>query len=193
MVTLEIHAELALREPDIDIGLVTWIDVRILARGDGAEKTVGTARAALILVATAAERGASMHDVLDADSGELEALYEYYFDEDGLRDEYNEGAGSDVLYVSAIELEPPWRGRCIELAAVRRLCDTIGHGCGIAVVRVDDDLRAHGWKRMGFEVTVPAAGDRAGCMHLRLAYRAPRIIEDGDDRYRVVSADDEPK
>jgi hypothetical protein len=60
-------------------------------------------------------------------------------------------------------------------------------------VRAEDGLREHGWQRMGFETTVPPTAARRGFMHLRLAYRAPRIVEDSDGRYQVVVAEDDAK
>ena len=48
-----------------------------------------------------------------------------YFDGDHLRDEYTEGVGSDLLYIAEAILEPGWEDQGIELALVRRLCDTL--------------------------------------------------------------------
>lgn len=56
-----------------------------------------------------------MLDVLDADSGELEALYHVFFDAGRFRDEFVQGAGSDLLYVSEVRLEPRWKGRNIDV------------------------------------------------------------------------------
>jgi len=63
--------ELSLGEPDVDEGLVTWFDVRVVA-GERAESLViGNARVAGIHVGEASNLGEPLYHVLDADSGEL--------------------------------------------------------------------------------------------------------------------------
>jgi hypothetical protein len=57
-----------------------------------------------------ADVGERLRDVLDADSGELEALYGAFFEEDWFRQQFTEGAGSDLLYLSEIAVEPGWKG-----------------------------------------------------------------------------------
>jgi hypothetical protein len=74
-----VGAELSLGEPDVDHGLVTWFDVRVAA-GEGADGAViGEARVARIHVGEASNLNEPLYHVLDADSGELEALYDVFF------------------------------------------------------------------------------------------------------------------
>jgi len=59
--------ELSLGEPDVDEGLVTWFDVRVVA-GERAESLViGNARVAGIHVGEASNLGEPLYHVLDAD------------------------------------------------------------------------------------------------------------------------------
>ncbi len=82
-----VGTELSLGEPDADHGLVTWFDVRVTA-GEGAESVVtGEARVARIHVGEATNLNEPLYHVLDADSGELEALYDVFFEEDWFRDD----------------------------------------------------------------------------------------------------------
>jgi len=50
------------------------------------------------------------------------------------RDQFTAGAGSDLLFVSHIDLKAGWQLRNIDLALVRRLCHTIGEAFELAVM-----------------------------------------------------------
>jgi hypothetical protein len=182
----QISAEVRLGEPDADAGLVTWFDILILEPDEhGTNTPIGEAHAALVHVGEALEVGEDLWCALDADSGSLEALYSVYFDKDGFREEFAAGKGSDLLFIEDIEVKTPYDGRNIELALVRRLCDTVGVGCELAVIEAASEVEAACWQRMGFELT--QLGSTKGFMHLNLSRRRPRIVET-DDRgaYRVV-------
>jgi hypothetical protein len=137
-----VETELSLGEPNVDHGLATWFDVRI-----------------------------ALYQVVDADSGELEALYDVFFEEDWFRDQFTMGAGSDLLFVSHIDLKPAWDERNIELALVRRLCDTIGEGCELAVMPYDSESEIARWQRLGFILTTPERHE--GYLHLSLGAKSP--------------------
>jgi hypothetical protein len=65
-----------LREPTVDAGFVSWLDLEIHITHEGESAGVaGNARVALIHVGEAMNYGEALYDVLDADSAELEALY----------------------------------------------------------------------------------------------------------------------
>lgn len=181
MLSIELRASVALSEPHADQGLVTWVDASILDE----EVVIGSARLALIHVAAAMDVGEPIWEVLDADSAELEALYEVYFQDDWLKDEFAEGIGADVIYFASIDINDGHRDRGIELAIVRRLCDTIGDGYPLAVVPITDTDDVMPWLRMGFDVTRHATPETCGYLHLRLGYRTARVIED-DGRFRAV-------
>ncbi len=179
-----VEAELSLGEPSADQGLVTWFRVRVVEELDGEDGAVAArARVARVHVGMAADVGERLHDVLDADSAELEALYSVFFDEDWFRQQFTEGAGSDLLYVSEVEVEPRWEESNVELALVRRLCDTLGQGCDMAVLRAASGADVNRWQRLGF--TGDADGN--GFLHLPLGYRQARVVPGQDERsFRVV-------
>ena len=176
-----ITTEITLDEPDADEGLVSWLDIEVLDdRLDEEQAVVGRARVAIIHVEVA---GGRLFFALDADSGELESLYEVYFEGDSFREEFFEGVGQDLLYVSEIELVPSSRGWNVELALVRRLCDTLGTGSALVVVRCADEPEAAAWRTMGFERT----RGTSGLMHLRQSLVQPRVVRvEGEGQFRVV-------
>jgi ribosomal protein S18 acetylase RimI-like enzyme len=181
-----VETELLLDEPNTDFGFVTWLELRLVADLPGdTQQPIGTARAARIHVGEVVNAGATLYDVLDADSGELERLYAVFFDGDRFHDEFRQGAGSDLLYVSHVTVEPNWQGRNVELVLVRRLCDSLGEGCEVAAIRVDSDAEAAQWERMGFQ---HAASARGLFLFLPLAMRQARIVPSDDGAsFRVVA------
>jgi hypothetical protein len=183
----EITTELRLGEPGVDEGLVTWLEIVIVEPDEhGTDADVGEARAALLHVGQALDLGEDLWCVLDADSGSLESLSSVYFDKYGFREEFAAGKGSDLLFIENIEIKAPYEGRNIELALVRRLCDTVGEGCELAVIEATTQAEAARWQRMGFEMT--QLGSTKGFMHLNLSRRQPRIVETEDRGcYRAVS------
>ena len=191
IVKVIVTTELELDEPTVDAGFITWMDIEIRAdeyeNEEGEEPKpvdayIGRGSVALIHVGGAGE---DLWDALDADSGEMEALHNVYFEDGWFKDEYAEGAGSGLLYVSEISIEPAWQGRNIELAVVRRLCETVGQGCELAVIPYESAKEIEHWGQMGFEVSTPKKS--TGYMHMKLAYRLPRIVRSDDqDRYNVV-------
>jgi hypothetical protein len=126
-----------------------------------------------------------MRSILEAGDGELVALYDAYFDDGGLRREFATGTGSDLLYIRPIELLPDVADRNVEYAIVRRLCDVLGGGCSLAVIRCGDASDSERWKAMGFQVSRP------GVMHLWLENDRPRLEEVDDDHFVLRSVEDE--
>jgi GNAT superfamily N-acetyltransferase len=181
-----IETDLLLYEPGVDCGFVTWFDIRLVEdMPDDSVQQIGRARAARIHAGQAANCDQDLLEVLDADSGELEALYDVYFEDGDIRADLAEGAGCDLLYIQHVTLEPDWQNRGIELALVRRLCDSLGEGCGLAVVEPESATEAAEWQRMGFQMTMPAEERR--CLHLPLAYRQARIVPTPDfSAFKVV-------
>jgi len=187
-----VETELSLGEPNVDEGLVTWFDVRVTA-GEGADSAViANARVARIHVGEASNLGEPLYHVLDADSGGLEALYDVFFEEDWFREQFTMGAGSDLLFVSQLDLKPGWEGRNIDLALVRRLCDTIGEGCELAVMPYESEPEIAHWQRLGFILTTPER--QVGYLHLSLGTKTPRIIAIDSDfgSYRVEDPQEDP-
>ena len=74
-------------------------------------------RIALIHVGDAMNRGIEMREVLDADSEELFALYDVFFDDEHfLKPDYCSGIGFNVMYFARVDVVPAWHGRRIEEA-----------------------------------------------------------------------------
>lgn len=158
-------------------GVVTWFDADVMEiLEDESELKLGEASAALI---HAGDRDEDLLFALDADSGELEAMYHVYFDKNGdLRDQFVQGTGLNVLYVAGIELGDEHRSRNIDLAVLRRLADALGDGCELVVIPYESKSEAEHWQRMGFQVSTPGA--ETGYVHLPLAFRQARVVPDGD-------------
>jgi hypothetical protein len=98
MIRLSLSTRIALEEPSTEGGFITWFDVLIhrdapvvddggaggedLEEGDEKVEQIGRVRLAIVHVGALFESDDSLYDVLDADSGDLEALYHLYFDEE---------------------------------------------------------------------------------------------------------------
>jgi hypothetical protein len=180
-----VEVQIGLAEPSADQGLVTWFEVRVVEGFDGTDGAViARARAARVHVGAVLDVGERLQEVLDADSGELAALHPVFFIDDGFREEFAQGAGSDLLYFSDVRLAPGWEDRHIEHALVRRVCDTLGQGCEVAVVPCSSEADAARWQRMGF-ATSDADGQFA---HLALGSRQARVIPNGDfSGYKIIA------
>lgn len=179
-----VEAELILNEPTANQGLVTWFRARVLKELAG--PVIARARFARVHVGMAANVEERLFDVLAADSAELRALYQEFFDEDWFQEQFEEGAGSDLLYLGEITVEPEWVGRNVELALVRRLCDTLGQGCELAVIAYAANEAIAAWQQLGFTGAVEQG--TGGFLHLPLGSRQVRILaSEAVDGFRVVS------
>jgi len=181
---LHVYAEIPLSEPNVDCGLITWFNIDILNDDDDNDdepksKLVGRTRAARIHASHAFDSAEPLWEALDADSGEMEELYDVFFEDDWLKDEFYDGAGADLIYVSEIDIEPAYEQRNIDLAVVRRLCDTLGQGAALAVIPYTSPQEIAHWERLGCEVATPGAGEGYVC--LRLTNRTARV-DDPDKR-----------
>src|SRR5690554_2705246 len=104
-------------------GYVTWLDVRV---SDG-EREYGTARIALVHVGEIADAAGDVWPALHGTR--LEPLHDVYFAQGWYKDDYADGAGIDLLYIDDVTIDDRHRDRNLDLAVVRRLCDTLGSGC----------------------------------------------------------------
>jgi hypothetical protein len=213
---LRVVADIGLGEPNVDHGFVTWLDVELLVddpeeradrtSGDGdasagpdagldgglfdPDEPVGRARVAIILANEVVNQGEDLVEVLDADSSDLGALSGVFFEGGELQDRFSDTAvGQNLLFVSDVQIDDGWNGRNLDLALVRRLCDTLGSGCALAVMEYEAEAEREHWERMGFQVTEPPSNRRAfGYLHLPLGVRNPRVVDpESDGRFRVVS------
>lgn len=121
-------------------------------------------------------------DVLDADSAELEALYDVFFDGNMLREQFETGLGNGLLYVAEIDMPDLWRQRGADLAVVHQLGDTIGMGCGLVILAPDEAGKDARWARLGFHT----ASGGPGYQYLDQSVVNPRVVNAGDDRFEIV-------
>ena len=166
---LSISADIELDHPGAG-GLVTWLDVRI---GDSIAQPCGVARVAIVHVGEIADAHGDLDPALRGTA--LEALSDAYFFQGWYKDDFADGAGIDLLYIQSIEMDAAHAHRNLDLAAVRRLCDTLGSGCQIAVMPYTHPLAAAHWGRLGFALTTP--GRRTGLMHMKLGYRHAQVVD----------------
>ncbi|MCW5817244.1 MAG: hypothetical protein KIT84_39975 [Labilithrix sp.] len=173
---------------DIDLdgkgGYVTWLDVRV---SDGMKEEIASARIALVHVGEIADAAGEIWPALHGTR--LEPLHDAYFNQGWYKDDFADGAGIDLLYIDHITIDDAYRGKNIDLALVRRLCDTIGSGCQLAVVAYGAAHQAARWGKLGFEVSTP--GRTTGLMHMKLGYRHASVIDaTGSGDYQVVGSTD---
>jgi len=171
---LTISGNIELDQPTGSASYVTWLDV--LIKDDAAPHgsvTCGVARIGIVHVGEIADALGDLYPALRGTR--LEALADTYFSQGWYKDEFAEGAGIDLLYVESIEIDAAHQHRNLDLAAVRRLCDTIGSGCQLAVMPYRDAVVASHWGRLGFALTTP--GRTNGLMHMKLGYRHAQVVD----------------
>jgi len=177
---LSIHADIDLESGDGTSSYVTWFDVSV---SDARGATHGRARVAVVHVGEIAdalgELGPALHGT------PLEPLATAYFAQGWYKDDFADGAGIDLLFVESVEFDDTQRAKNLDLAMVRRLCDTVGSGCQLAVVSYRDAHAAAHWRRLGFSQTTP--GRSSGLMHMKLGYHHARVVDTtGRGDYEVL-------
>jgi hypothetical protein len=163
---LTITSDIGLDGPETS-GYITWLDVRV---GEGSE-TIAHARVALVHVGEISDAAGDVWPALRGTA--LEAVHDLYFNQGWYSEEFADGAGIDLLYVESISVDESWRHKNLDLAIVRRLCDTLGSGCQLAVMPYPSAHAAASWARLGFSVSTP--GRPSGLMHMKLGYRHARV------------------
>lgn len=177
---LSISAELELASPSIVRGgFVTWFDVRITEE----DRVLGTARVALVHVGEMADAHGDLWPALRGTR--LEPIHDVYFTDGWYKDDYADGAGIDLLYVDAIDLDASVQDKNLDLAIVRRLADTLASGCQLVVRAYTSPREAAHWAQIGFSVSTGGRG--AGYMHMKLGYRHAELVDtSGSGDYRVL-------
>ncbi len=93
--------------------------------------------------------------------------------------------GADIVYVSEIDIEAAYEQRNIDLALVRRLCDTLAQGAALAVVPYASPGEIARWEKLGFEMATPGLNEGYVC--LRLANRTARVDDpDNHGHFKVL-------
>jgi hypothetical protein len=179
MLTLKVETDLALSEPNLEFGLITRWAITVCESDATRSRSIGSAQFALIHCASALNLRVPICDVLDEDSADLSALYPVFFEKNSLKERYQGGAGMDIIYVEALELQPEARARNVEQAIVRRVFDTFGASCAIGVMDLlaPEDLTR--WETLGFELVEEAetmSGD-SQFLVMDLARVHPRVFE----------------
>lgn len=179
VLVLKVETEIPLADPNEDFGFVTRLAISVREFDSPTGTPIGTAEVALIHCAEALNKGVSISAVLDEDSEELAVLHGVFFEDDSLKEEYNNGVGLDVLYVETLELHPDWRGRKIEEAVVRRVFDVWGTGCAIGVMVLASPDESSRWEAMGFELVDDAEGTTSAALFvvMDLSLRQPMVVE----------------
>jgi hypothetical protein len=173
---LTISGTIELDQPAGSASYATWLDVLIQNDARSALQTGTTCGVARIAVVHVGEIADALGDICPALRGtRLEALADTYFEQGWYRDEFSEGAGIDLLFVESIAIDAAHQHKNLDLAAVRRLCDTLGSGCQLAVMPYGDALVASHWGRLGFALSTP--GRTNGLMHMKLGYRHAKVVD----------------
>jgi hypothetical protein len=100
----------------------------------------GRISASLVQYGGALDHGIAAEQLGDGISGSLAEYWEQLFDvdagrwKDGIREEF-EIAGSDLLIIDYVELDPILRGHALGLAVVRRTIEIFGSGCGLVACK----------------------------------------------------------
>lgn len=179
-----VEAELALCEPSGAVALITWHRTRVVEQGPRqSESTVAHARVARVHVGLAAQLGLPLGEALGEGRDGLQALT-VFFEEDWFCQQFEEGSGRDLLYFSEVSVDPLWQGRGVALALTRRLCDALGQGCELAVVRARSEPEADEWKRLGFAPTLDLGSSQL--LHLPLGSRPAEVVPDQAGGFQVV-------
>jgi len=177
---LSVSTDIDLEVRDQQSGYVTWLDVKVTQD----DRSHGGARVALVHVGEIADAAGEVWPALHGTR--LESLHDVYFAHGWYKDDYADGAGIDLLYIDHITIDEAHRNKNLDLALVRRLCDTLGSGCQLAVVAYHDAAAAAHWARLGFTISTP--GRTTGLMHMKLGYRHAHVVDaTGSGDYEVVS------
>ena len=151
--------------------------LRHLARTSGSATrraaTYGVARVAIVHVGEIADALGDLYPALRGTK--LEALCDAYFSQGWYKDDFADGAGIDLLYVESIEIDAAHQHKNLDLAMVRRLCDTLGSGCQLAVDAVP--RRARRGSLGPPRLRADHAGRTTGLMHMKLGYRHAQVVD----------------
>ncbi len=181
MIRLRLETDLTVSEPNENEGLVVrWRAVVVRDHDDTVqEDVIGSVRATVIHYGEALDVGANLDDVMD---GALVPLHDALFEDGWLKDDFGDNLGTALLFIEEVNLDEEWRERLVDLAVVRRLVETLGTGCSLAVLNGNEARRCHAWERIGFSLR-REPGELF--LVLNLSKRTPHLPA-GFDRFEVV-------
>jgi hypothetical protein len=118
------------------------ISGRVFARQEAGERDrqFGSLSASLVQFGSALDHGITAEQLGDGISGLIAEYWEQMFNvdtcrwKDEIREEF-EIAGSDLLIIDYVALDPLLRGHGLGLAAVRRTIEIFGSGCGLVACK----------------------------------------------------------
>lgn len=161
-----------------DSGYVTRFDVRATDKGE----THGELRVAVVHVGEIADGPGDLRRVLAA--AKIETLHDVYFESGWYRDEYADGAGIDLLYIEHVQVDSVHRARNLDLAMVRRVCDTLGSGAQLAVLPYGHARDVARWAPLGF---APSTQGRShGLLHMKLGFRTAQVVSTAAGHFEVM-------
>ena len=181
-----IHMKLSISS-DIDLdgdkgGYVTWLDVRL---SEGTE-SFGTARIAIVHVGEIADAAGEIWPALQGTK--LEPIPRHVLQPGLVQRRLRRRRGHRPSLHRPHQHRRSAPRQNLDLALVRRLCDTLGSGCQLAVVGYNHALEAARWGRLGFAVST--AGRTQGLMHMKLGYRHASVVDTGSGQFEVVANGD---
>lgn len=213
---LTVETRIRLSDISVDGGYITGHSIRIRLAGfveqwKAAELTIprqddgegnptddgGTAVVDRLHVNLVEEHEDILFEVCDADSATWNEVFAGF-----LRDEDDNGLGfykdlpglqecctKDILLIHDISTRPEYRGRGIEMAVARRIIDTLGAGCDLAVYHYGDHLNElEVLKPLGFEI-----GPIEGYAFLNLNFTQRGVREVLFCRFEVTNPPDDEK
>lgn len=168
---------------DAAAGPVTWFDAQIETDDTEPPILLGVATVATVTVPEAIRRGRSVQQLLESEGSSLHDLCGVYFDDEGLRPSYRVGDGNALLLITDLMVLVGYGDQRIEHELVRRVCESLGVGCDLAVMPYHSEAQGRYWSGLGFVVDTP---DRArGWMHLGLSGQ-PEVAADDKSDARVA-------
>ncbi|MDD5544371.1 MAG: hypothetical protein PHX83_14475 [Acidobacteriia bacterium] len=186
---IDVGCEVLILEQATDGGLIThfgggifetrqWLNRHLRDEEDDPddELKLGSFCASRLHVELCHEAHADLAYTCDAESQIWLEVWECYLTSNGYKraEILADCCVQDVFLIEDIGLKRDFRGRGIELAVARRLIDTVGAGCGLAVYYVGDrDWEAPIYAPLGFKPTKLKYGN--GLLHLNLTRTYPMV------------------
>jgi GNAT superfamily N-acetyltransferase len=140
--SVEFAVRASLCEEYVDADFVHSILGRVFAKSEDLrdEEDAGYIKASLVQLGEAMDHGISTERLGDGIEGSIAEYWELLFDletgywREEIQDEY-EASGCDLLIIDCMEIRPKWRGMGVGPAAIDRIIDIFGAGCGFVACK----------------------------------------------------------